>query len=110
MPSTAPPKKSLLDQVDQAAQAKEYDDPLLQPRAPETSNQLTCAKLWDRVQRSEKVLSGEADMDDLCSQLKAKAKCGGPNKGAVVDEKDVDAILGPDPQKKKPTGMWSMFS
>jgi len=110
-PAAAAAKKSLLDQVEQAADAKEYDDSLMKPAASESSNQLTCAKLWDRVQRSEKVLSGEADMDDLCSQLKAKAKCGGPNKGAVVDERDVDAILGPDPNKlKKPTGMWSMFS
>ena len=49
----------------------------------------------DRVQRSEKVQSGEADMDDLCTQLKAKARCSGS--GAVIDQQDVDAILGPAP-------------
>jgi hypothetical protein len=45
------------------------------------------------------VQSGEADMDELCMQLKAKAKCSGS--GAVIDTKDVDAILGPptDPHK-----------
>jgi len=32
-------------------------------------------------------------MDDLCLQLKSKAKCSGT--GAVIDQKDVDAILGP---------------
>ena len=53
----------------------------------------------DRVQRSEKVQSGEADMDDLCTQLKAKAKCSGS--GAVIDQKDVDAILGPAPEQQK---------
>ena len=47
----------------------------------------------DHVQRSGKLQSGEADMDDLCSQLKSKAKCSGS--GAVIDQKDVDAILGP---------------
>ena len=47
----------------------------------------------DRMQNSEKVQSGEADMDDLCSQLKAKARCSG--KGAEIAERDVDKILGP---------------
>lgn len=53
----------------------------------------------DRLQNSEKVTSGEMDMDDLCAQLKKKAKCSG--KGAVVDQADVDAILGPAPPKQK---------
>ncbi|KAL8721874.1 MAG: hypothetical protein Q9181_007614 [Wetmoreana brouardii] len=56
---------------------------------------LTCDKLWDRVQQSEKAQSGEFDMDNLCSQLKAKAKCSGSGAGAVIEQKDVDAILGP---------------
>ena len=47
------------------------------------------------MQRSDKVVSGEADMDELCSQLKSKAKCSGS--GAVIAQKDVDAILGPAP-------------
>lgn len=37
-------------------------------------------------------------MDDLCSQLKMKAKCSG--KGAVIDQADVDRILGPLPSPK----------
>ena len=52
----------------------------------------------DRVQKSPKVQTGEADMDDLCTQLKAKAKCSGT--GAVIDQKDVDAILGPAPKEQ----------
>ena len=32
-------------------------------------------------------------MDDLCTQLKSKAKCSGS--GAVISQSDVDAILGP---------------
>lgn len=49
----------------------------------------------------------EAEMDDLCSQLKAKAKCSG--KGAVIAEKDVDAILGPAPPVEQ-TDFMKMFS
>lgn len=37
-------------------------------------------------------------MDNLCSQLKAKAKCSGS--GAVIEQKDVDAILGPPPEEQ----------
>ena len=51
------------------------------------------------MQSSEKVQSGAADMDDLCSQLKAKAKCSGS--GAVVDQRDVDKILGPAPTEQQ---------
>lgn len=49
---------------------------------------------------------GEAEMDDLCSQLKAKAKCSG--KGAVIMRKDVDEILGPAPAEQ--TDFLKMFS
>lgn len=51
------------------------------------------------MQQSEKAQSGEVDMDNLCSQLKAKAKCSGS--GAVIEQKDVDAILGPPPDEQK---------
>ena len=36
--------------------------------------------------------NGEIDIDNLCSELRAKAKCS--EGGAVVDKKDVDKILG----------------
>lgn len=34
-------------------------------------------------------------MDSLCAQLKSKARCSG--NGTVIDQKDVDDILGPPP-------------
>lgn len=37
-------------------------------------------------------------MENLCEQLKSKAKCSG--KGAVIDEKEVDKILGPATKDK----------
>lgn len=51
------------------------------------------------MQASEKAQSGEFDLDNLCSQLKAKAKCSGS--GAVIEQKDVDTILGPPPEEQK---------
>lgn len=51
------------------------------------------------MRESEKAQSGEIDMDNLCSQLRAKAKCSGS--GAVIEQKDIDAILGPAPDEQK---------
>lgn len=47
----------------------------------------------DRVQTFEKDRGGASlDIDSLCSELKAKAKCHGTSAG--IDEKDVNEILG----------------
>lgn len=43
---------------------------------------------------SEKVVTGEADISDLCDQLKRKARCTG--NGPEIDPKDLDDILGPE--------------
>lgn len=70
---------------------------------------LTLVYCRDRVQTSKRAQSGQVDMDELCSQLKSKAKCSG--KGAVIAEKDVDAILGPEtPATGEPTDFLKMFS
>lgn len=59
------------------------------------------------MQNSEKVQAREViDMDGLCAQLRAKARCNG-NTG-VFDKKDVDGILGPEPTSKK--DIMKMFS
>ena len=54
----------------------------------------------------DKVQSGELDMNELCTQLKQKAKCSGT--GAVVEQKDVDDILGPSASNDK--GYLKMFT
>ena len=131
-PSSANPPPSAAQKVDPLTQcdaAQKVNDDPEKPR-----QFLTCDKLWlvliiltiepidhyktarfadhfffprrDRVQNSEKITSGLVDMDDLCSQLKSKARCSGT--GAVVDQADVDAILGPAPEQQK--GFLSMFT
>lgn len=58
------------------------------------------------MQNSEKVKAGEIiDMDGLCAQLKAKARCDGFAR--VIDKKDVDDILGPEPTSKDVLKMFS---
>ncbi|KAL8690885.1 MAG: hypothetical protein Q9218_003778 [Villophora microphyllina] len=88
------PKKDLMQKVEEQQNA-DHDEVV----PGEVKQFLTCDKLWDRVQQSERAQSGEVDMDTLCSQLKAKAKCSGS--GAVIEQKDVDAILGPPPDGQR---------
>lgn len=118
----APPKKDLMQEIEIQKNANPSE------LRPEDENQqfLPCKQIWfvhcvlvmveiglltlprsrDRVQSSEKVKNGEADMDDLCSQLKSKAKCSG--KGAVIAQKDVDLILGP--MREEQPDILKMFS
>lgn len=84
---TEQPKQSnLLAKVDAA---KDSDSSAKLTDAPKL---MTCNKIWDRLQSMEKFRNGEIDIDNLCSELRAKAKCS--EGGAVVDEKHVNKILG----------------
>ena len=113
----APPKKDLMQEIE----IRNNVSPSELGPEDDRSQFLTCDGLWfvhcvlataaislliflrfrDRVQSSEKVQNGEADMDDLCLQLKAKAKCSGT--GAVINQQDVDSILGPAPRNARTT-------
>lgn len=76
---------------------------------PDNDKPMSCNKIWfvlvrasyveianfssrDRLQSMEKFRNGEIDIDNLCSELRSKAKCS--EGGAVVDKRDVDKILG----------------
>jgi len=118
--ASQPPKKDFIKEIE----VQRNGSPNEVVPGEDKKQFLTCDKLWfvkhnnshhypltfshfrDRVQTSQKGQSGEIDMDDLCSQLKSKAKCSG--KGAVIDQKDVDAILGPAPAES--TNFLDMFS
>ncbi len=94
------PKVDLIRQVDATKDGEEV--------VPDTDKPMSCNKIWsvsnqsdsrcrltlsrDRLQSMEKFRNGEIDIDNLCSELRAKAKCS--EGGAVVDKKDVDKILG----------------
>lgn len=102
----APAKKDVLQEIDD----KQSEDEEVVP-ADDPSQLLTCNKIWlviqcspdvtskqaansenrDRLQDCPKVQSGEFDLDGLCSELQAKAKCS--ETGAVVDEKDFKKIM-----------------
>jgi len=55
------------------------------------SQLLSCHSIWDKLQKRPDFKDGSIDMDNLCSELRAKARCS--ESGVVVDNKDVDAAL-----------------
>jgi AP-1-like factor len=52
---------------------------------------LTCHKIWDKLQDRPDFKDGSLDIDGLCSELRAKARCS--ESGVVIDQKDVDSAL-----------------
>ncbi|KAK8189880.1 transcription factor PAP1-domain-containing protein [Phyllosticta capitalensis] len=52
---------------------------------------LSCHKIWDKLQNRQDFKDGTIDIDGLCTELRAKARCS--ESGVVVDSKDVEAAL-----------------
>lgn len=55
------------------------------------NNLLSCHKIWDKLQNRQDFKDGTIDIDGLCTELRAKARCS--ESGVVVDSKDVEAAL-----------------
>jgi AP-1-like factor len=83
----AAPKKNLIAEID----SKLDEDEEVVP-GEDKSQMLTCNKIWDRLQSMEKFRNGEIDVDNLCSELRTKARCS--EGGVVVNQKDVEDIMG----------------
>ncbi|KAJ5175813.1 AP-1-like transcription factor napA [Penicillium canariense] len=79
------PKKDLIAQIDSRLEEE------LVP-GEDNSQMLSCTKIWDRLQSMEKFRNGEIDVDNLCSELRTKARCS--EGGVVVNQRDVDDIMG----------------
>ncbi|KAF2760208.1 PAP1-domain-containing protein [Pseudovirgaria hyperparasitica] len=52
---------------------------------------LNCHKIWDKLAQRSDFKDGTIDIDNLCSELRAKARCS--ESGVVVDDQDVEAAL-----------------
>jgi AP-1-like transcription factor len=100
-PSTVKP--DLMTQVDAVQDGKQESAP-----CEDASKMVPCNKIWsvntfsrpgfradvryrDRLQSMEKFRNGEIDMDNLCSDLRSKARC--TERGGVVHEQDLNEIL-----------------
>ncbi|OJJ04496.1 hypothetical protein ASPVEDRAFT_790043 [Aspergillus versicolor CBS 583.65] len=79
------PKKSILDEID-----NKMDEEVVP--GEDKAQMMSCTKIWDRLQSMEKFRNGEIDVDNLCSELRTKARCS--EGGVVVNQRDVDDIIG----------------
>ncbi|KAJ5215406.1 uncharacterized protein N7498_001813 [Penicillium cinerascens] len=84
--TTQGPKKDLIAQID-----SKLDEDEVVP-GEDKAQMLSCTKIWDRLQSMEKFRNGEIDVDNLCSELRTKARCS--EGGVVVNQRDVDDIMG----------------
>ncbi|KAL1801726.1 hypothetical protein ACET3X_002068 [Alternaria dauci] len=64
----------------------------------DTNSLLNCHKIWDKLSSRPDFKDGTIDIDNLCSELRAKARCS--ESGVVVDHKDVEAALKRLPKDK----------
>jgi len=115
--SPQPPKKDLIAVID-ALNNDDSEDEVVP--ADDPKQMLSCNKIWyghfyqslhgmafalysgqvsltvnyyrDRISSHPRFVSGELDMDGLCSELRSKAKCS--EVGVVVAENDVQEVLG----------------
>ncbi|CAG8897140.1 unnamed protein product [Penicillium egyptiacum] len=82
----AAPKKNLIARIDSRVEEDEVVP------GEDQSQMLSCTKIWDRLQSMERFRNGEIDVDNLCSELRTKARCS--EGGVVVNQNDVDDIMG----------------
>ncbi|KAF8429743.1 transcription factor PAP1-domain-containing protein [Tirmania nivea] len=87
-PELKKPAPAGLDPEDEYSSS---EDEAFMIQAKPDANLMTCNKIWDRISAHPKFASGELDMDNLCSELRSKAKCS--ETGVVVGQKDVEEVL-----------------
>ncbi|KAK4954124.1 DNA-binding transcription factor yap1 [Elasticomyces elasticus] len=87
----SPASQSLLGQGDKQRQGQEDGAVVLKKEQEGDGNMLSCNSIWNRIQNNAKLQDGNFDLDGLCSELKAKARCS--ETGLVIDKRDVDAAI-----------------
>ncbi|KAE9985133.1 hypothetical protein EG327_004801 [Venturia inaequalis] len=89
-------KTNPLDQADALLAGIDEDEVV---PGEDQSSLLSCHKIWDKLQDRPDFKDGSLDIDGLCSELRAKARCS--ESGVVIDQKDVDAALRGLPAKRQ---------
>ncbi|KAL9050708.1 MAG: hypothetical protein Q9162_006482 [Coniocarpon cinnabarinum] len=90
-------KINLMDQVEQQQEGNyagaPTDNDLAVPQYEDYSapNLMTCQKIWNQLQTCPRFQTGDFDVDGLCAELSAKAKC--TRTGVAVPKEAVEAAL-----------------
>lgn len=93
-PSATAPSKNLMAEVEKTCGGgdDDYGLPNTQPKKVESNGKLiSCNNIWNQLQSNPDFQEGKFDLDGLCSELRAKARCS--ESGVMVDQDHVDAAL-----------------
>jgi len=82
--------------MEEIERAQDGDDEVVP--GEDVNSLLNCHKIWDKLSSRPDFKDGTIDIDNLCSELRAKARCS--ESGVVVDHKDVEAALKRLPKEK----------
>ncbi|XP_014554126.1 hypothetical protein COCVIDRAFT_105819 [Bipolaris victoriae FI3] len=93
-------KPNPLDEIERAQEGQDGDDEVVP--GEDVNSLLNCHKIWDKLSSRPDFKDGTIDIDNLCSELRAKARCS--ESGVVVDHKDVEEALKRLPKENKTLG------
>ncbi|KAI7723645.1 hypothetical protein KC322_g755, partial [Hortaea werneckii] len=88
------PSRNLMAEVEKTRDGGDEDLglPATQPKTERSGGKLiSCNNIWNQLQSNPDFQNGTFDLDSLCSELRAKAKCS--ESGVMVDQDHVDATL-----------------
>ncbi|USP81906.1 hypothetical protein yc1106_09180 [Curvularia clavata] len=88
-------KPNPLDEIERAQDGQDDDEVV---PGEDVNSLLNCHKIWDKLSSRPDFKDGTIDIDNLCSELRAKARCS--ESGVVVDHKDVEEALKRLPKEK----------
>ncbi|KAJ6202235.1 transcription factor PAP1-domain-containing protein [Bipolaris maydis] len=93
-------KPNPLEEIERAQDGQDGDDEVVP--GEDVNSLLNCHKIWDKLSSRPDFKDGTIDIDSLCSELRAKARCS--ESGVVVDHKDVEEALKRLPKENKTLG------
>ncbi|WPH02635.1 Hypothetical protein R9X50_00550000 [Acrodontium crateriforme] len=85
------PSRYLMAEVEKARDGGDDDVGLTTKPAQEPKKMINCNNIWNQLQANPEFQEGKFDLDSLCSELKAKARCS--ESGVMVDQHYVNAAL-----------------
>jgi len=88
-----PPSKALMAEMEKARDGgdDDYGLPSAQAKKNDEGKLISCNNIWNQLQKNPDFQDGKFDLDNLCSELRAKARCS--ESGVMVDQNYVDAAF-----------------
>lgn len=89
--NSAAPSKNLMAEVEKTCGGGDDDYGLPTKKTESNGKLISCNNIWNQLQSNPDFQEGKFDLDGLCSELRAKARCS--ESGVMVDQDHVDAAL-----------------